>query len=81
MFSAKRKKESKSEIPQWKLDMLAAESGGSAPSSDTVSAAALADAELSAEPRRSVQDALHMDAHARAHVVSSAGAKGLQGKS
>ena len=44
MFSAKRKKESKSEIPQWKLDMLAAESGGSAPSSDTVSAAALADA-------------------------------------
>ena len=27
MFSAKRKKESKSEIPQWKLDMLAAESG------------------------------------------------------
>ena len=30
MFSAKRKKEAKSEIPQWKLDMLAAESGGSA---------------------------------------------------
>ena len=48
MFSAKRKKESKSEIPQWKLDMLAAESGGSAPSSDTVSAAALADAPAAA---------------------------------
>ena len=46
MFSAKRKKESKSEIPQWKLDMLAAESGGSAAS--TVSAAALADAPAAA---------------------------------
>ena len=48
MFSAKRKKESKSEIPQWKLDMLAAESGGCAPSSETVSAAALADAPAAA---------------------------------
>ena len=48
MFSAKRKKESKSEIPQWKLDMLAAESGGSAPSSETVSADALADAPAAA---------------------------------
>ena len=46
MFSAKRKKEAKSEIPQWKLDMLAAESGGSAPS--TSQQAALADAPAAA---------------------------------
>ena len=51
MFSAKRKKESKSEIPQWKLDMLAAESGGSAPSSETVSADALADAPIEVAAR------------------------------
>ena len=50
MFSAKRKKESKSEIPQWKLDMLAAESGGSASSTNqpTASATALADAPAAA---------------------------------